>query len=212
LSLPVKGAQGGTFNQKGYCPEVIRGGEDEVGSELGRIQVYIVVYSLDQEAASWFGPFQPGRIDMKRITVFAIALSLIATAAFAMKGKPDFAPHIFADGKAWGTKVTTMLPEANENNMQSFDKLFVITNSNNSMMQLPVGEAAPGNPMYNGGRWYTHMVEWTEAGFEYHGTVPILKSYDDIMMHYELGHLMITPGTFPDGPPPFFSCPLLPVK
>jgi hypothetical protein len=65
---------------------------------------------------------------------------------------------------------------------------------------------------YNGGRWYTHTVEWTEAGFEAHGTVPILKSYDEVMLHADLGHLEITPGSFPEGPPEFFSCPLLPVK
>jgi hypothetical protein len=149
---------------------------------------------------------------MRYAAVFFLVIGITVTSVFAMPGKPDFAPHIFADGEAWGTKVTTELPAPNEHMMKSFDKLFVITNSNNMMEQLPVGEAAPGNAMYNGGRWYTQMVEWTDEGFEYHGTVPILKSYDDIMLHYDMGHLMITPGTFPGGPPPFFSCPLLPVK
>ena len=44
---------------------------------------------------------------------------------------------------ARGTKVTTELPEPNGTNMHSFHKLFVITNSNNTGDQLPVGEAAP---------------------------------------------------------------------
>ena len=44
------------------------------------------------------------------------------------------------------------------------------------------------------------------------GLVPVLMSYDDIQAHEKLGHLVITPGSFPDGPPVFFQCPLLPVK
>jgi hypothetical protein len=94
--------------------------------------------------------------------------------------------------------------------MQSYDKLYVITNSNNPGMQLPVGEAAPGNADYNGGRWWTHTVSWTQDGFDDHGTVPILKSLDDIMTHESLGHLEIAPGSPPGGPPEYFSCPLLP--
>lgn len=88
----------------------------------------------------------------------------------------------------------------------------MITNSNNPDPQLPVGEAGPGNPDYNGGRWYTHTVEWTPEGFAARGTVPILMSHDDIMLHAGLDHLEITPGTPGPPPPPFFSCPLLPVK
>jgi hypothetical protein len=90
--------------------------------------------------------------------------------------------------------------------------LYVIINSNNTMGQLPVGEAAPGNPNYNGGRWFTHTVEWTEAGFDAHGDVPVLTSEVDIEEHEDLGHLVITPGSFPNGPPVYFQCPLLPVK
>jgi len=81
------------------------------------------------------------------------------------------------------------------------------------MGQLPVAEAAPGNPDYNGGRWFTHTVEWTQDGFDAHGTVPVLTSYEELVIHYILGHLEITQGP-PDGgpPPPYFECPLLPVK
>lgn len=152
---------------------------------------------------------------MKRFFVAAICVSLVLVgAAYAAPGKPDFSPRIYADGEAWGTKVTGPIPGIRGNNQKSYDKLFVITNSNNPDPQLPVGEAAPGNPMYNGGRWWTHTVMWTEEGFEYHGTVPILMSYDDIMLHADMGHLMITEGPpeGPGAPPPFFSCPLLPVE
>ncbi|MCI0709926.1 MAG: hypothetical protein L0154_07160, partial [Chloroflexi bacterium] len=93
-----------------------------------------------------------------------------------------------------------------------YDKLFVIVNSNNPEDQLPVAEAAPGNPDYNGGRWFTHTVEWTASGFADHGTVPILMSYDDILFHESLGHLEITPGSPDSDTPDYFLCPLLPVK
>lgn len=151
---------------------------------------------------------------MKKLGVLlaVVAVSLAAGQSWAGPGKPDFTPRIFADGEEWGTKATTELPAPNAYNMQSFDKLFVITNSNNSMEQLPVAEAAPGNPNYNGGRWFTHTVMWTQAGFDAHGTVPILKSYDELMHHYNLGHLTITEGPPGEMPPPYFSCPLLPVK
>ena len=146
------------------------------------------------------------------LTTLIVTAALLSAPAAAMPGKPSFAPNIYADGQAWGTKVTTLLPEPMGMNYDSFDKLFVITNSNNPGTQLPVGEAGPGNPNYNGGRWWTHTVEWTAEGFEYHGTVPILMSYEDIMMHADLGHLTITEGTPGPPPPAFFSCPLLPVK
>lgn len=149
------------------------------------------------------------------ILLLVLALSLVAVVpAFANPGQPNFGAALFGDGEEWGTKGAAALPAPNDNNLQSFDKLFVITNSNNPEEQLPVAEAAPGNPMYNGGRWFTHTVMWTESGFADHGTVPLLKSYDDIMTHYKLGHLTITPGSpgGPGAPPDYFECPMLPVK
>jgi hypothetical protein len=119
---------------------------------------------------------------------------------------------LWGDGQVWGTKAAAILPAPNDHNLQSFDKLFVITNSNNPMGQMPVAEAAPRNFNYNGGRWFTHTVEWTQAGFDDHGVVPVLTSYDDIMIHYNFGHLDIWPGSPEGGPPPYFVCPLLPVK
>lgn len=157
------------------------------------------------------------------LIMFVVVLSLIvAVPAFADQPDhvggglgnkaPNFGERVYADGEAWGTKGTTTLPAPNGKNNQSFDKLFVIINSNNPEEQLPVGEAAPGNRDYNGGRWFTHTVEWTQAGFDAHGTVPVLKSYDDIMLHYGLGHLEIMEGSPAGGPPAYFQCPLLPVK
>ena len=145
-------------------------------------------------------------------TTFALALvALIFTASLALAapGKPDFTARVYADGQAWGTKVTGEISHPNYN---SLDKFYVITNSNNPDPQLPVGEAAPYESDYNGGRWWTFTVEWTPEGFADHGTVPILMSDDDIFLHEGLGHLTITEGSPPGGPPDFFRCPLLPVK
>ena len=141
------------------------------------------------------------------LLVLALSLALVVP-AFA--SAPAFSPQIYADGQVWGTKGLSELPPPNDSNVQSFDKLFMITNSNNPAGQLPVSEAGPGNPAYNGGRWFAYTVMWTQAGFDAHGTVPVLKSYADVMLHYNLGHLTITPGA-PSGPT-FFLCPLLPVK
>jgi len=140
------------------------------------------------------------------VILSVLVLSLIvAVPTFAAPGKPNFGPALYADGEVWGTKGTTALP-APKNNVQSFDKLFVITNGLDG--QLPVGEAAPGNRMYNGGRWFTHTVEWTVPAHA------LLTSYEDVMFHYNLGHLTITPGSpgGPGAPPDYFQCPLLPVK
>lgn len=147
-------------------------------------------------------------------SLIAMTAMLWTASAWAGKGKPNFMPSLWGDNELWGTKGTTALPAPNDHNLQSFDKLFVITNSNNPYGQLPVAEAAPGNPNYNGGRWFTHTVEWTQAGFDYHGTVPVLMSYSDVMIHDALGHLVITAGP-PDvanPPPDYFQCPMLPVK
>jgi hypothetical protein len=152
---------------------------------------------------------------MRKLSVIfgVLVLSLVmAVPAFANPGKPNFSPSLFGDGKEWGTKGAAAIPAPNDHNSQSFDKLFVITNSNNPDEQYPVAEASPGNPNYNGGRWFTQTVEWTPEGFAAHGTVPLLKSYEDVMLHAGLGHLTITPGTFEGGPPAYFECPMLPVK
>jgi hypothetical protein len=144
--------------------------------------------------------------------IVGIVLASATLNAFANPGQPNFMPSLYGDGQVWGTKGTTTLPAPNEHNRQSFDALYVITNSNNPQGQLPVSEAAPGNPNYNGGRWFTHTVEWTEAGFQAHGIVPLLTSLEDIELYHSLGQLVITPGSFPDGPPVYFQCPMLPVK
>ena len=147
---------------------------------------------------------------IKFLATFLTVLILTSGYAIAGKGKPNFSPSVFADGIAWGTKATTELPGPNDHNVQSYDILYIFTNG--AAGQLPVGDAAPRNRYYNGGRWFTHTAEWTEAGIiAMNEDLPVLKSYDDIMQHYSAGHIDIWPGS-PGGPPDYFQCPLLPVK
>jgi len=148
----------------------------------------------------------------KLILMISILITSLALPAFAGKGKPNFAAALWADGQTWGTKATTALPAPNAHNEHSFDGLFVIINSNHPDGQLPVAEAAPGNVNYNGGRWIVYTVWWTDEGFAAHGTVPVLTSYAELIIHYMLGHLDMTMGPPAGGPPPYFQCPLLPVK
>ena len=142
--------------------------------------------------------------------IVIVSVFILTTIGFANPGKPNFSPAIYADGEVWGTKGTADLPPPNEHNRQSFDKLFIFTNG--AAGQLPVAEAAPGNPLYNGGRWFTHLVSWTDAGKDAHDPLPVLMSYDDIALHESLGHLDIAPGSPGGGPATYFQCPLLPVK
>ena len=70
---------------------------------------------------------------LRRISsvAFVIALMLaLAAPAAANSGQPNFGPALYGDGQAWGTKGAAALPAPNEHNLQSFDKLFVIVNSN----------------------------------------------------------------------------------
>lgn len=149
---------------------------------------------------------------MKRLITFTlVAASMVAGAAWA-SGAPNFSPAIYGDGEVWGTKVVGLLPAPNDRNVQSYDKLFVIVNG--AAGQLPVSEAAPGNPDYNGGRWFTHTVMWTNEGMDAHDPLPVLMSYSEIQFHQGLGHLEIAEGppAVPGAPPAYFGCPLLPVR
>jgi hypothetical protein len=135
------------------------------------------------------------------LLVAALAL-LIAVPVYADPGKPNFTPQIYGDGEVWGTKGTTGLPAPNDHNLQSFDALYLVPG------QMPVSEAAPGNPAYNGGRWRTVMVMWN--------TDPVLltsysSEYVDDMhsIEYHLGEGNIALDSTGAS---YFQCPLLPVK
>lgn len=137
---------------------------------------------------------------IQRLTAITIGLAIMAWAvalpSFA-EGPDFFNPAIYADGEVWATKGLGTLPPPNGHNNQSFDKLYVFPNDNN---QLPVAEAAPGNPNYNGGRWWAQRVTWLIPH------PPIVMSYAELEGYRADGFLMIEATTN------YFECPLLPFK
>lgn len=145
-------------------------------------------------------------------------LGLSATGS-AVAESPDFSPRLWGDGEQWGTKVTGAISNPNEH---SLDKLFVVLPPDGGSLpdgQLPVSEAAPGNPDYNGGRWWTHTAQWTVDGVAAHGTeMPLLTRYgpaddpESILFHANLGHIDLSAGAPAGGPPDYFRCPMLPLK
>lgn len=117
---------------------------------------------------------------------------------------PNFMPALYGDGQVWSTKFAAPLKEPRGNNSQSFDGLFVVVNGVEG--QMPVAEASPGNPAYNGGRWNVYQVMWIA------GEPSLLTSYDDIAYQESMGNVLVVHGTPPGGPPQYFVCPMLPVK
>jgi hypothetical protein len=135
----------------------------------------------------------------KKVLALAFVVVLLVVAAVpAFAGGPNFGPAIYADDQVWGTKFTTNLPAPNANNRQSYDGLFTFPGGEIEG-QMPVGEAAPGNPNYNGGRWIEYEVTWV-------GTPELVTSYAQLQALMQAGTVTVTEtGTY-------FSCPLLPVK
>ena len=129
------------------------------------------------------------------LTFLAALLIIAVVPAFA--DAPNFGPAIFADDETWGTKGNADLPAPNGNNAQSYDGLFKFPDGDIEG-QLPVAEAAPGNPNYNGGRWIEYNVTWN-------GTPELVTSYAQLHALEEAGEVTITEtGNY-------FQCPLLPV-
>jgi len=81
-----------------------------------------------------------------------------ASTAHALRGTPTFQPAASGDGPMRSAKRSVWLPAPHEHNVRSYDLLLVCVDN---PVQLPVGEAAPGDPAYNGGRWFAHTVVWT---------------------------------------------------
>lgn len=149
---------------------------------------------------------------MKYRISLALFTLLLAVAGSAWAGAPNFGPALYADGEVWGTKGLSELPAPNGHNNQSFDKLFMFVNG--APGQLPVSEAAPGNKAYNGGRWSSQTVMWTQQAMDFYGgqdNLPVLMSYAEIHDHWSSGDVAIVAGNPGDGPD-YFLCPLLPVK
>jgi hypothetical protein len=145
------------------------------------------------------------------LIVSVIVLGLLVVLPVSA-GAPNFGAGLWADGKQWGTKVTTPLPEAKDN-LHSFDAFYFITHEDSkAWVMTPVMEAGPGNSDYNGGRWYTVRVTILE---EHEDDVPDqFMSLAQIEAARDAGYVIIGDEPENDGVHPwiFFQCPLLPLK
>jgi hypothetical protein len=130
----------------------------------------------------------------------------VGTASADASNNPAMPGRIYADDRLFATRGLTVLPPPNGHNDHSFDALFAVTNGVDG--QHAVGEAAPGEPDFNGGRWETYTATWVG------GTPTLLTSDDAVRAHEAAGHLTVTEGS-PGGagaPPDYFECPLVPLK
>jgi hypothetical protein len=137
-------------------------------------------------------------------TVVVLALVVVLPVA---ADAPNFQAGIWADGRQWGTKGLSALP--NRAPAHSFDKLLFFVGVPEGVMQAPVAEAAPGNRDFNGGRWVTHQVTILDAtGIQFP-----LTSYAEVLQEQSEGDLVISAMPVYDGVHPiWFECPLLPYK
>ncbi len=145
---------------------------------------------------------------------FVFAMMTLGTLVVSVA--PVFAPAgkglnaIWADDNIWDTVLTPAYFKE-PTNARSLDKLYVFDNSGLTG-QRPVGEAAPYEKDYSGGRWWVQEVVFTEAGIAAHdpdgdGQVNFeLMSDEQILIHLGLGHFTIIPTNT------FFECPLVSFK
>jgi len=81
--------------------------------------------------------------------ILVILLAFAAGVPFlTYPDRSTFDPAIDADGQARGTKASVEIPGPNENSSQSFDKLFIIVNTNPGA-QISESETAPGKSAYS---------------------------------------------------------------
>ena len=130
-----------------------------------------------------------------------IALGVTATgsAAAGASNSPALPGRIYADGRLFATRDNGDLPPPSGNNAHSYDEIYHFTNGADG--QLDVGEAAPGEQDFNGGRWSVTVVEWTISD------PPVVKSDDEVHAHEALGHIeVIEEGAR------YFQCPVVPIQ
>jgi hypothetical protein len=138
---------------------------------------------------------------------------LLGIALFAAPSGPAFAGRamrvqnaIWADDRLFGTVLTPTSFQAPPSH--SLDLLYDFGMSG-LQGQRSVAESAPGDPTYNGGRWWVQMVVFTESGkstFDPDGDGLVnveLTSASAVLQQASLGHLEIIATNV------FFECPLL---
>jgi len=118
---------------------------------------------------------------------------------------------VYAEERLWETSRAVALDPPPRERYADFDSFFVVLNSNNAEKQHPIAEIGPPRADYDG-QWRTFTVIWNVEGLEAYETVPIMESYDDILVEEGLGHIIIEPGSPKGGPPDFFSSHLNPLE
>ena len=121
-------------------------------------------------------------------------LGLLLSTTGAMAGTPPKAAgRVYADDQLWATFATANLPPGPS---VSFDTLYHFPGLPDL---VPVANAGPTNPNYNGGRWMVENVAFT-------GMDPTqFTDQQQILDNASLGLLSIS------GPVQYFECPLLPL-
>lgn len=129
----------------------------------------------------------------------ALGVSAIGSAAADPSNGHGLPGRIYADGRTFATRDNGDLPPPRGNNAHSYDEIYHFTNG--APGQLDVGEAAPGEQDFNGGRWSVTIVEWTI------NDPPVVKSDDEVHAHEAMGHInVIEEGAR------YFLCPVVPIN
>lgn len=138
--------------------------------------------------------------------LFVLAISLMWLVS-AHAGATRVSEAIWAHGELYDTVITPTTFVAPPENSTDIIYSFMMAGLEG---QRSVAESAPGDPDYNGGRWNVQVVVFTDLGRQVHdtdhdGMVDFeLMSADEVLGHYDLGHIDILPANF------YFECPMLP--
>jgi len=125
------------------------------------------------------------------VVAFVVAILAGAFLANVTAGAPPRATiRVYANDVVWASFDAADFKPAPA---ESLDRIFMLVGEG----LIPVAEASPGDPEYNGGRWEVHMVRFV-------GMAPTQFTNDeDLWYHASLGHLEI------GEPVRYFECPLL---
>ena len=140
------------------------------------------------------------------LTILTVFVLLAAGAAAHAGGSTRVADAVWGDGITWDTVLTpTAFKQAPSH---SVDRLYDFSMSG-LRGQRSISSNVPGDPDYNGGRWWVQMVVFTEQGLAVHdpdgdGMVNFeLTSAEELMEHVGFGHLEVFETST------YFECPLL---
>lgn len=140
------------------------------------------------------------------VTVACAVLIAAAPIQAGAGGAMKVSRALWANGQLYGTVITPGSFDAPP--IHSLDLLYDFSMSGLAG-QRSVAESAPGDPTYNGGRWWVQMVVFTAAGIvaldaDADGTIDAeLTSAAVVMQHASMGRLVVFPTST------YFECPVL---